>query len=82
MDASNGIDKKEAVVLATDYIRKNQLSDKVSLSRARVKDSWQDARNWAVTFPPSFKTMFSLPFKFEVVVSKKDGSIQDAHWNK
>ena len=76
------ISKKEATTLAKNYLTEKGIEKNCILFFSSVEDSVFYDNAWAVTFPPSPKIMFRIPFSFSVHIDKETGDILLGGWNK
>jgi len=79
VDLSDGVDKKEATIIAKNYLIHKGLDKNVIISRPRVRDSWLNKGYWAVSFPSNTD---GIPFPFVVDLDKRTGEVKLAGWAK
>lgn len=83
IDLSDGVDKKEAIILARNYLIQKGLEKNVIILRPKVKvrSPWNDC--WSVYFPqgPNIKGA-TLSGLFVVRIDKNTGEIKSAGWPK
>lgn len=82
IDLSDGVNKKEAIIFAKNYIIKKGLEENVVIFKLKVQESRLFKACWSVCFPPSSKIRERIPFNFIVDVDKKTGEIKLAGWDK
>ncbi len=80
--ASDGVDKRQAVLIAKRHLKETGAAKNCLLIFPRVKSSTDSPQDWDVMFWPSPQVMFRLPFTYTVEVDKKTGQVKSAGWNK
>ncbi len=80
--ASDGVDKRQAVLIAKQHLKEIGAAKNCLLIFPRVRSSPDSQEYWDVIFWPSPQVMFRLPFTFSVEVNKKTGQVKSAGWNK
>lgn len=82
INITDGVDGKEAIIIAQNYLIGERLDKNCIIFWPKAKDSFLYDNAWTVNFPPSIKVIFNTPFAFQVHIDKKTGKVISAGWNK
>ena len=82
VNASDGISKEEAIVIAQNYAVDKKLDGIAEISRPKVEDSSLVDNSWLVQFPAKWKVRLEQGLNWaEIHIDKKTGEIKSSGWD-
>lgn len=77
IDRRDGINIKEAILIATSYVKEDEYYKKFYLvSKPTAKNSVLRENCWAVEFHPNLKGIFKVYYPLQISVDKNTGEIK------
>jgi hypothetical protein len=81
VNKSDGISKKEAIIIARNYLIRNNISKRVNIHNPKVSNSRLVNNSWCVIFDTTFVTKFQQGLVYyEIDIDKTSGEIKGIGW--